>query len=154
MKRCPRCGEDKPFAEFGWKNEATGLRVSYCKPCVAANSRAHYVANKTAYVSRAKRTKNRRRDDRTNFLLEYFATHPCVDCGESDPLVLDFDHLRDKKFSIGHELHARSWRSILAEIEKCEVVCANCHRRRTARAVPATCAPSWATNDEAMLDVR
>ena len=59
--------------------------------------------------------------------------NPCVDCGEGDPVVLEFDHLRDKRFSIGQELVRRSWRSILAEIEKCEVVCANCHRRRTAR---------------------
>jgi hypothetical protein len=48
-------------------------------------------------------------------------------------VVLEFDHLRDKLFSVGQDLSRRSWSSILAEIEKCEVVCANCHRRRTAR---------------------
>jgi hypothetical protein len=47
--------------------------------------------------------------------------------------VLEFDHLRDKLFSIGNKLSSRSWKSILAEIEKCDVVCANCHRRRTGR---------------------
>jgi hypothetical protein len=47
--------------------------------------------------------------------------------------VLEFDHLRDKRFSIGRELSRRSWPSIVAEMEKCEVVCANCHRRRTAQ---------------------
>jgi len=46
--------------------------------------------------------------------------------------VLEFDHRRDKLFSIGMELSRRRWQSILAEIEKCDVVCANCHRRRTA----------------------
>jgi hypothetical protein len=46
---------------------------------------------------------------------------------------LEFDHLRDKCFDIGQSLPYRSWQSILDEIEKCEVVCANCHRRRTAR---------------------
>jgi hypothetical protein len=46
--------------------------------------------------------------------------------------VLEFDHLRDKRFSIGQDISRRSWRSILAEMEKCEVVCANCRRRRTA----------------------
>jgi hypothetical protein len=67
------------------------------------------------------------------FLLEYFRSRPCVDCGEHDPLVLEFDHLGDKRFTIGRALPDRSWESLLAEIEKCEVVCANCHRRRTAR---------------------
>ena len=60
-------------------------------------------------------------------------THPCVDCGETDPVVLEFDHLRDKRFAIRLSAHGRNWQTILDEIEKCEVVCANCHRRRTAR---------------------
>ena len=66
-------------------------------------------------------------------LVDYFATHPCVDCGETDPVVLEFDHLRDKSFSIGAKLTNHSWDAIVAEIEKCEVVCGNCHKRRTAR---------------------
>ncbi len=48
-------------------------------------------------------------------------------------MVLEFDHLRDKRFDIGASLPYRNWQSILDEIAKCEVVCANCHRRRTAR---------------------
>ncbi len=48
-------------------------------------------------------------------------------------MVLEFDHLKDKAFNIGASLSGRSWASILDEIAKCEVVCANCHRRRTAR---------------------
>jgi hypothetical protein len=47
--------------------------------------------------------------------------------------VLEFDHLRDKEFTIGQALPYRNWQSILDEIAKCDVVCANCHRRRTAR---------------------
>jgi hypothetical protein len=45
--------------------------------------------------------------------------------------VLEFDHLGDKLFNIGAVLTYRNWASILAEIEKCDVVCANCHRGRT-----------------------
>jgi hypothetical protein len=65
--------------------------------------------------------------------LDFFRDHPCADCGETDPLVLEFDHLGDKEFNIGPNLVNRSWKSVLAEIEKCDVVCANCHSRRTAR---------------------
>jgi hypothetical protein len=71
--------------------------------------------------------------ERTTYLIEYFRTHPCTDCGERDPVVLEFDHLSGKLFAIGQALPYRSWQSILDEIAKCEVVCANCHRRRTAR---------------------
>jgi hypothetical protein len=46
---------------------------------------------------------------------------------------LEFDHLREKSFSIGAKLAQFTWQRILDEMEKCEVVCANCHRRRTAQ---------------------
>jgi hypothetical protein len=57
------------------------------------------------------------------------------DCGETDIVVLDFDHLGDKVNEITDMITAAMcWESIQAEIAKCEVVCANDHRRRTARA--------------------
>jgi hypothetical protein len=64
------------------------------------------------------------------WIREYKATHPCVDCGEADPIVLEFDHLPPSR-----KHWAPSTRGSLtkaqAEVEKCEVVCANCHARRT-----------------------
>lgn len=61
----------------------------------------------------------------------------CVDCGESDPIVLEFDHLPDfeKKFDIARAISGstRSWALIKSEIDKCDIVCANCHRKRTAK---------------------
>ncbi len=65
-------------------------------------------------------------------LVEYLRTHPCVDCGEDDVLVLEFDHLEDKLFSIARGFRDRPLQALLDEMAKCEVVCANCHRRRTA----------------------
>lgn len=59
--------------------------------------------------------------------------HSCVDCKEDDPMVLEFDHLRDKKKNIGQMcLDGNSWKNIQEEIEKCEVVCKNCHAKRSA----------------------
>lgn len=56
----------------------------------------------------------------------------CKDCGVKNHIILDFDHLRDKKYNISRMVHdGFSWRAILKEIDKCEVVCANCHRIRT-----------------------
>jgi hypothetical protein len=48
------------------------------------------------------------------------------------PVVLEFDHLRDRKFMIATGIRNRNWNDVLDEIAKCAVVCANCHRRRTA----------------------
>jgi hypothetical protein len=68
-------------------------------------------------------------------LLDYLATHPCVDCGERDIVVLQFDHARGEK-SI-HVMMAASrgwsWERTLTEIAKCDVRCANCHVRITAK---------------------
>lgn len=54
-----------------------------------------------------------------------------MDCGEADPVVLDFDHLEDKLDDVSTIVNNGTWEAVLAEIKKCEVVCANCHRRRT-----------------------
>lgn len=91
------------------------------------------MANRKKYIAKARERKLELIAERAEFLMEFFGSHPCVDCGESDPLVLEFDHLRDKEFNVSQGLFTRGWKSLISEIAKCEVVCANCHRRRTAR---------------------
>lgn len=66
-------------------------------------------------------------------VLEYLLRHPCVDCGERDPVVLEFDHIEEKSAHVSDLIsHCASKTAIDAEIARCEVVCTNCHRRRTA----------------------
>jgi len=69
------------------------------------------------------------------FLADYLAEHPCVDCGENDPLVLDFDHVRGKKKQNVSRMVVDGYclKTLLKEISKCEVRCANCHRRKSAK---------------------
>ena len=133
MKRCSVCRELKPLEDFMWRRKATGERDCYCRPCRAAYKKAHYAANKQRYIKNASAWNAKLSAKRIAWLLDYFTTHPCVDCGETDPVVLEFDHLRDKLFEVAEGIRYRSWKAVLAEIEKCEVRCANCHRRETAR---------------------
>jgi hypothetical protein len=133
FRRCGRCGGLKPLAAFAWRRKAKGQRHNYCRPCHAEYHREHYLANKQRYIAQAAAAKQALRLERTTLLIEYFEAHPCADCDESDPVVLEFDHLRDKSFDISQKIVDYSWERILAEIEKCEVVCASCHRRRTAK---------------------
>ena len=67
-------------------------------------------------------------------IFDYYKTHQCIDCGENNPIVLEFDH-RDgvEKIDNISRLIDRSWDTIKKEIDKCDVRCANCHRIRTAK---------------------
>ncbi len=68
-------------------------------------------------------------------LVEFLLDHPCVDCGESDPLVLDLDHVRGEKLREVSTLIAGGWfwMQVEMEIKKCVVRCAKCHRIKSAR---------------------
>ena len=132
LRRCGRCGQLKPLEQFAWRRKVKGQRDNYCRPCRADYKHAHYADNRDRYIANAGERKKRVALERAAHLLAFFVLHPCSDCGEADPLVLEFDHLGDKLFNVSAGIRDRSWPSALDEIDKCEVVCANCHRRRTA----------------------
>lgn len=86
----------------------------------------HYYAHREYYFAKAKAARDRKRE-----FIQQAKTVPCKDCGQSYPyFVMQFDHLRDKRWSIANMLD-KAWASIKDEISKCEVVCANCHAVRT-----------------------
>lgn len=133
-KRCDICGRIRPVNEFAWQTTKR-RRDNRCISCRKAYQREHYLKNRKRYIANAGERRRGWQTERLIWLLEYFKEHPCVDCGETDPVILEFDHLSDKSFNIGTQLGHRKWPDILDEIRKCEVVCANCHVRRTARRV-------------------
>ena len=108
---CGKCSSDLPEGAF-----YEGQR--WCIKCLKAASRA-------AQIKRRERAKA--------FVAAFLRAHPCVDCGETDPVVLEFDHVRGKFRGISAMAHdALPCDEIAAEIALCDVVCVNCHRRRTA----------------------
>lgn len=133
MKYCPRCKESKTLDKFFRK--ADRRASSYCKPCQLAYVREHYRRTSGAYNARRYAlhliyTKRNRR-----LVIEHLQQNPCVDCGENDLIVLDFDHvIGEKRNSISAMIGGgTSVRSLQDEIAKCVVRCANCHRRKTAK---------------------
>jgi hypothetical protein len=84
---------------------------------------------------RRKEANRKTREQLQIWVVEYLMEHPCVDCGETDPVVLDFDHVRgDKVENVAHMVDKAYCKSTIeTEIAKCEVRCSNCHRRRTAK---------------------
>lgn len=130
LKRCSTCRELKPLSEFHRDRSRRDGRQNNCRPCNIEINKRWYRDHPEARPERMDGYAKRRRRKNEERILEYLRAHPCVDCGERDPVVLEFDHLRDKIANVS-AMHGSPWWKILAEIAKCEVVCANCHRRRT-----------------------
>ena len=133
-RTCTRCHASKNIAEFPFRNKAKGTRHSYCLACGRNWVKGHYAANVSYYVKKARERRKEVVKQINEKLYDYLEGHPCVDCGEDDPIVLEFDHVRGKKSYDISSLAWRlvSWNSLMKEIAKCEVRCANCHRRKTA----------------------
>lgn len=131
MKTCARCRAVKPDTEFRkWSKGKDGLGHT-CKDCLRISDRRDYTNPARSAAIRAQNAVAIERNQR--YVLDYLLTHPCVDCGETDPIVLEFDHLGDKVATVNKLTHTGcSIATIQAEIDKCEVRCANDHRRKTA----------------------
>lgn len=135
MRICLKCGKTRRVASFSYKNKERGTLVAYCKPCNRQYQKWHYQNNPIDYKTKRTARRKRLREEYHQKLLSYLVAHPCADCGESDPVVLEFDHVRGRKSAeIANLLNKVSaWTAIEQEIRKCAVRCANCHKRKTAK---------------------
>jgi hypothetical protein len=129
VKTCYVCKLEKPFTDFYKRAYAKDGCQPYCKACQKVRIKAYYDANPTPTLER---TKHNKREARRLF-DEWMSQQACIDCGESDPVVLDCDHVRGTKRNNVSTMVGRgdTWKLISEELEKCEVRCANCHRRKT-----------------------
>lgn len=121
----------KPLGDFGkYAKSPDGLQY-YCKQCKA---KAHQ-DRKPENVEKTQEARKRRVHRNRKMVYRYLLDHPCVGCGIGDPVVLEFDHRDgvDKDSDISKMVNnGISEEKIMAEIAKCDVRCANCHKRRTA----------------------
>jgi len=135
MKKCIKCEKIKQLDSFYKRNDRKDRYSSSCIECQRKYLKEHYHKNIKYYKAKARKNDINAIEQRFHFLVDYLKNNPCVDCGEGDIVVLQFDHVRGKKFrNISMMLHRKmSWEKILLEIKKCEVRCSNCHVRKTAR---------------------
>lgn len=111
-KICTKCQRELPLEDFHWRNKAKGTRRSECKDC-------HNGYMKIIYKDKVKSLQNIK------------ANIKCAKCGESRGYVLDFHH---KDPTVKEDTIARMTSNkytldkIQEEIDKCVVLCSNCHR--------------------------
>lgn len=130
---CTECGDEKNLDEFARKKEGREGRANKCKACQRAYVKRHYQENKKHYKNRVA-LHNRKRREEYSLFIKWLKDVPCADCGQRLPdCAMDFDHVRGRKlFDVSHmKYYSYSREKLVAEILKCEVVCANCHRIRT-----------------------
>lgn len=132
-KICAKCKKEKSISDFSFKNKEKGFLQSRCKECKKDESHNHYDKNKKYYKNKAALKSKSVRGRNLQYVIDYLKEHPCVDCGEKDPIVLEFDHIKDKYMNISKMIDSHSLSLIKLEIEKCDVRCANCHRIKTAK---------------------
>lgn len=126
---CWYCGAERPLEAFAWRNKAQGRRQVHCRTCQSAINQRQYQANREKRLAQV----------RANWLrvksaFDDLKRAPCSDCGQTfHPCQMDWDH-RDgsvKVSSITKLLKNGRLVAARAELEKCDLVCANCHRMRT-----------------------
>lgn len=129
-KLCKKCKlvRDTSFFRPN-KSKKDGLQ-HYCIECDKEFQRAWYQCNKEEAKRKASAISREKHKVVKQFLIQQLEGKSCNTCGETDLLVLEFDHLKDKSFDIG-QAHWKSEEELLEEISKCQILCANCHRRKT-----------------------
>lgn len=128
--KCNECGLDRPDEEFNWRKFGV-KRNTRCKECTRKWQREHYAKNADRRKNEVKLHNRRYRKRNRTFFYRWLAQQRCVVCGEDNPLVLDLHHRNsdEKEHSVTTMVHgAGSLEKIMFEIEKCVILCANCHR--------------------------
>lgn len=137
-KKCTKCNKELPVECFRTRRSTSKLLISWCKDCQREYRRQHYKDNLQAYTINSK-DRYTRSIDGFKKMVDELKDKPCTDCNKRfHSVAMDFDHLipNQKKFTISKflrrkRLTEKSVAELLAEIAKCELVCACCHRVRT-----------------------
>lgn len=131
MKVCSACQLPKALADFHRHAGRADGRQTVCKACKATYNRSYYEVNGDRHAAGRASDRARLRDD-VGRLMRAFKDAPCADCGRRLPgEAMDLDHVRGTKRGDATWIRGQGRATAQGELEKCDVVCVNCHRRRT-----------------------
>jgi len=141
MKVCSSCKVPKLKKEFYINRAKKDGRQYFCKECQRDyHNNTWYIKKRKDRLKQIKESKlHRRRVNYRKIINDYFS-NGCFDCGEKDVRVLEFDHVRGVKKRFKSKrgegvaylvTNGYAWKTIKAEIDKCEVRCCNCHKLKT-----------------------
>ena len=126
-KKCNCCHKTKPTSEFYRNKRMKDGYQRSCIECGKARNKEWYSHNKECVAERhiLNRTKSAER------FKMYKSTLSCIKCGENEACCLEFHHINpdNKAFNISEKVRSLKWKTLLEEIEKCVVLCSNCHKK-------------------------
>jgi hypothetical protein len=132
MKTCTQCKTSKELSEFNKNKTRKDGHASMCRECWKIYYKSNYYQRGNERERLYKKNKEKREQIRE--LIRTRKSVPCMDCNNQYPYyVMDFDHRdpKEKSFTIASMTNKSNVELVMKEIEKCDVVCANCHRIRT-----------------------
>lgn len=134
QKPCSRCKMVKPLNEFAWRYKGgTKTLRGTCVLCRNATTKKSLA--RPEYREHFNERRRTRRLEKSKFLFDILSNSACS-CGERDPFVLQFDHVRGEKlFNLSAEIREKSFDEIKEEVKKCDIICGNCHMRKTKKVV-------------------
>ena len=139
MRICSKCNIEKNEGEYFVKDKTNDRLHSQCIDCYREHRKTyqkeHYRKYGDVYRERARVSRARLKRHNQIELIKYMRDKACIECSENDIRVLEFDHIEPSKKSFGIAWainNGKPWDAILSEIEKCQILCANCHKKRTA----------------------
>lgn len=126
MKTCAKCEKQKPLSDFHKQEGGRYGLQSECKKCKHKYRKIYLIKNKDNVNKQ-----RRKRGDKHKKQLIAYKGGKCQICGYNDCIAaLDFHHVkREKKFDIGRGGGCYSLRKLKEEVDKCILVCSNCHRK-------------------------
>lgn len=136
-RTCYACKRRLPetTANFSFRSDR-GTFQGHCKSCHKDYRRRHYLKNKKKYIDKARRWSAENKRKMRMFAVGELRKRGCIDCGNKDIRVLDFDHREGCKrvfsVAVGINSKGQSFERVVKEIAKCDVRCANCRRIKTA----------------------
>lgn len=136
-KKCNGCNLILPRDSFAKKGKYI---QSKCKNCHNHYQRWKYKNNINGFKDKTLKSVRKLEQlyitENKEYVWNVLSNSKCMDCHEKDPVVLEFDHRdrKDKISTISYLMSQKhSIKSLIKEIKKCDIVCANCHRKRTAK---------------------
>jgi hypothetical protein len=132
-KVCSRCGKEKPLSSFKPNVSRPDGVQGWCSKCDSHYHKEYYKKNKARWKSKYRKSRKEARVRNREYVYSVLSNARCADCGTTDVRILEFDHVNGKKIDNISAMvsNAAAVDTIASEIDKCDIVCANCHRIRT-----------------------